>query len=140
MGIRVQRVRNAEGEIIGYRSQPRHPLTGRQVSVTGKTEAEVQLRVLEIQQLRRDRAAGVSPEQITSELGRRAMRPRQLAERWRDFEAVHSARSGFTPRLSAWRTTDRAALRQASTGRVDGGGNGPLASRASEDLQAEEHH
>ena len=104
MSIRVQRVRNEAGEIIGYRSQPRHPLTGRQVSVTGKTEGEVMRRVLEIQQLRRDRAAGASPEQITSELGRRVMRPKSFTERWKDFEAVHSASSGFQPRLSAWRT------------------------------------
>lgn len=102
--MKVQRVRDKDGRVVGYRSQPRHPLTGRPVSITGATEAEVMARLAELQRLKRDRMAGAPPEQIASDLGRRVLRPKPLSDRWQEFAAVHGASSGFTPRRSAWRT------------------------------------
>lgn len=99
---KIQRVRNDQGEVTGYRSQPRHPLTGRKVSITGATEGEVRRRLTELQVLRRDRLAGASPEEIQEAYARRVMRPKKLSERWRQWLVVHRDSTGFAPRKSSW--------------------------------------
>jgi integrase len=99
---RVQRVRNERGEVVGYRSQPRHPLTGKKVSIAGATEAEVLGRLAELQRLRRDRLAGAPSEEVQEAFGRRVMRPKKLSERWREWSAVREDSSGFAPRRSSW--------------------------------------